>query len=433
MKVKLPHIILASAVWITLQACSFSSSGSSGSGTGSLSVSFVQKADMNISKSIRAKVMISDMQTFDVSLYKSPYNDNSQGSLVGSYSPENLVSTVSELSSTNTKGCEPLLTVFSVMDGPSSGIGICPTFDMCYSRNIINKTFDELSILSPSSFTFTAFTRYCGSDSTGNFEMLSRVCVDLGEDYKNVTFPDEISGLKSGNLHFFNFADLIPLEGSNRTSVMSMFFSDKITEPMILNPDGSYASFNPALGVSGNATRGLSGYVLYLPSEDVLMDSDMELVFSWDLKNLIEVYDNNTPSDQSDDLITLRLDNPFPVSLYSVENTQSSLLIEDDEDNQNPPDVNYLDIRTWNDYYDGNIVYVKWVNPPITDLSKITIIKKTGNAPRNETDGEVVYSADFPVFKDKDIQTGNTYYYFVIVEDTEGKKSNGLVTSIDVK
>jgi len=142
--------------------------------------------------------------------------------------------------------------------------------------------------------------------------------------------------------------------------------------------------------------------------------------------NLIEIYDNNTPDDRSDDLATLRLDNPFPISFFSADGESTSVVT----DGRNPDDVQYLDIRTWQDYYDGSIVVLRWVNPSITDFIKTIVVRKEGSAPTAIEDGEIVYSGRAPIFKDQNVETGKSYYYLVIVEDAEGRRSEGQQINI---
>ena len=68
----------------------------------------------------------------------------------------------------------------------------------------------------------------------------------------------------------------------------------------------------------------------------------MDLLFEWDLFRLIEVYDNNTPEDPSDDLITLRLDNPFPITLRAEPSSEWEPI---PGDGLTPPEVSRMDIR----------------------------------------------------------------------------------------
>lgn len=408
---------------IILSSCSLSKNS-----TGSMNISFIQSKSIN--NVAAEKVLLSDLYEFDISLFRTPYNTNSQGSLVGKYSPVKFVATIGEIDVSDSNRSQGLIIDNLVMFGPRDGIEISPTFDLCYAKDVINISHDEIFIKLAKKISLTVFSRNSHPDSSNNFPMLSEVCLDLGSIYEGVTFKNEITAKKEGTLHYFELADLIPLVGNNGTCNFTLIFNEEIQSSMILNPDGSYALFDPDIGNPGLSQWGMAGYVMYLPITLLDLTKDNDIVFSWNLENLIEIYDNNTPSDMSDDLITLRLDNPFPITIYCLDRASES--IDQSLDGLSPPDISNLDIRYWKDYYSGSLVYLKWVNPSITDLLNIKIIRKVGSAPLDEHDGEIVYTGKYPIFKDTNIESGNTYYYLVLVEDSEGKKSNGKVIPVTV-
>jgi len=156
---------------------------------------------------------------------------------------------------------------------------------MCYAKSIIDLPLSYIESDRASRIEFGVFSRSMPADSANNFSMLSELCIDLGDDYSSIVFENEISEKKTGTLHFFHLADLIPLEGNQDTAVVQIEFQFGIDKPMILNPDGSYASFNPDLGSSGDY-MGISGYVLYMPGVTLDFTSGKELIFSWELNNL---------------------------------------------------------------------------------------------------------------------------------------------------
>ena len=47
------------------------------------------------------------------------------------------------------------------------------------------------------------------------------------------------------------------------------------------------------------------GGLLSIPFNGVSIEADTTIVFEFDIENCIEVYDNNTPSDKSDDIVVM--------------------------------------------------------------------------------------------------------------------------------
>jgi len=111
---------------------------------------------------------------------------------------------------------------------------------------------------------------------------------------------------------------------------------------------------------------GLAGYVIYLPGLDLdLSSQSAHLIFDRELFNLIEVYDNGTPDDVGDDLITLRLDDPFPITLRAEPYDGLEPIAGD---GAQPPEVSELDIIFF-DLAEQQIA-IRWINLVTTAISK---------------------------------------------------------------
>ncbi len=396
----------------------------------SLSVSFIGNTTFN--KNVMAKLTVDDLHPFDPSIYAEPFNSDAKGTRVGNFTPTNFICSITHIGvSSENVGNYPLIPEFDAYYGEHSSYGIIgSSFDLAFSKDIIELPFDSTDMFSkmrPVNNIIFQFFAEEKSDNLG-FKSTSEVYVDLGEKYKDVNFPKELRDKKRGSIHCFHLNDLIPLKS---TSVIAMIFAPEITSPMILNPDGQYAKFNPFFnGQHPDEQWGMEGSVLCLPMTQFDPLENNEIIFNWKLEDLIEVYDNKTPNDYSDDLITLRLDNPFPVTLYTTDSTNSP--IDDTADGLPPPPVANFTGKTFEDFYDGNVVFLNWLNPSVKDFNKVRIIKKEGTAPSDQNDGTIVYEGKFPICKDLDVEKGKTYFYSIYVEDTEAQVSRGETIKITI-
>ncbi|MGI6518686.1 MAG: hypothetical protein ACOX4C_07905 [Bacillota bacterium] len=198
-----------------------------------------------------------------------------------------------------------------------SGFSLLPILDLALAKDILRVDY----LLEHGRYDFTVvemdiWGENCPPDSSNCFSGLSEVHVDLGDEYREVSFPKELRSKSHGTVHVFQLVDLIPLGRKDYIALVRLSFDHEVDRPYIVTPDGSYVrDFNPYFWDS-RTRMGLAAYVIYLPGLDLHLSSESaHLIFDWDLVDLIEIYDNGTPDDVSDDPITLRLDNLFPITL----------------------------------------------------------------------------------------------------------------------
>lgn len=390
---------------------------------GKLKVSFIG----NTTPRMRSRVSMGDLHPFDPGVYEPPFNSNEKGNRVGAYTPHSLVGTLWDMGVASTNYRLPLSLDLGVATGPHQGFGLLPVFDLAFARDIVYADY----IVEHGRYDFTVVEMYItgrnqGPDSNYCFSWISEVCVDLGERYRNVTFPNEDAEKKQGTVHVFQLVNLIPLPEEHRMIGVRLAFDHNVDRPYIVNPDGSYVGdFNPYFW--DTPTRiGFAGYVIYLPGLNIDLGSGSKhLILEWDLAGLVEVYDHGTPDNVEDDLVTLRLDNPFPITLKAEPYGDWEPIPGDQMD---PPDVSQLDIR----FYDliNRQVFVRWLNPSVRDFKQTHVVKKEGSPPTGMTDGQKVYVGTFPMYEDNNVELHRDYYYLVVVEDQEGRLSGGKVISI---
>lgn len=269
------------------------------------------------------------------------------------------------------------------------------------------------------------FTHDQTSDDGLTFK--SEIHVDLGEKYRGVVLANELPERAYGTTHVFQLKDLIPLQNPDKARVVFLVFASYVDEPFILNPDASYLERHDVHEWSTGGNTGQAGYAIYLPGFELQFADDLEnhLIFSWDLQGLIEVYDNNTEDDLSDDLVTLRLDDPFPIEMYlETEYTYEEPAVED----RIADDVTHVEIEFF-DLMEREIA-IGWVNPSDPQYLTTHVVRKVGSAPASLDDGELLYSGTFPMFKDMEVELGQHYYYRIFTESRAGLLSEGKVIDI---
>mgnify|MGYP000423853896 CR=1 FL=1 len=391
-----------------------------------------------------------DLQIFDPSIYAEPYNtyktDKQQAELgerVLTATPEKFVTGIAEIRLSKPEGNLPLMNNNFVHTTDTSGFNIVPLLDIVHSKNIINNKalfqngnidFEEIELtIGAKNFMFIPKSSWDGEDAPNidsTFETYSEIHVKLPDEYNNITFDKEIINPKyepdSSNIHVFSLMDLLPLDksGGNPNSVR-FYFDKKINKPRIYNPTGKRVEgFNPNLWESDRGTS-WKGYFVYMPGKDLNFTSgNKEITFVWNIEDLIEVYDNNTPDTYEDDHITVSLDNPFPIS-FEVANYSKP-----EYSSENPEEVKYLEGKFFDEYVKDKQIILRWINPSQESFEKIHIVKKESKFPKNIEDGKKVYEDTFPVFFDKNIEENKTYYYRIFVENSSGDISNGKEISV---
>jgi hypothetical protein len=250
--------------------------------------------------------------------------------------------------------------------------------------------------------------------------------VEFPEEYDGITFPDETTNSDYAKnfpegLRYFWFGELQPIE-INDGFLSYLTIGSDIEENWVQNPKGEIGRWtNPVTVTLGNAVA------LYLASEtsiDVGSYEDPELLLQWDMQNLIEIWDNGTPSDLSDDIVTYKLHDPFPVSIIVRERVIKTV---NPSDNIPPSDVIAPIIYVPIIYEQESVNTLQWLNPQEEDFNEVSIIRKADSAPSDRSDGEEVYRSHIPNFIDTTGTSGVHYHYLIQAVDYSGNYSTGIV------
>jgi hypothetical protein len=410
----------------------------------SLNVSF--RATPSSQLSVASRVAQSDLTTWDDSLYSAPFNDPAtRGNRVYQATPSKFIVPIPEIGFADrfyTGTLTPL----------DLGHFGAPVLDIINARNFLT----TYQISRDRTYNFTVInlrlitTDYLvvgDNDEVSGFSMLSEIHVDLGSDYSGITFANEkvtpYFTPASPDIHVFEMVDLIPLKNdtTSRNGIL-IHFDREVTEQSVVNPEGEDIQldtayfWSPGSGTSYEVFE--SGYMIYKPGFALDFSGDRELIFNWNITDIIEVYDpNNTPTMYSDDLVTLRLDNPFPIT-FEVIDAGAAISAPA----QTPEDVGLLEIGRWDvriqaegGFVEGleDRVYIalSWINPAQEDFRRVRVIRKAGSAPANVSDGEEIYSGRYPRCIDSSFAPNITYYYRVFVENISGQLSPGVIVNID--
>ncbi|NMB00324.1 MAG: hypothetical protein GX971_02210 [Firmicutes bacterium] len=388
--------------------------------TGSVTVSFI--ADYH---SIRPAVNSRPWHAFSQDIYRTELQN--PGEKVDSFTPSRFLVNIQEMRIVHPNYSAALLFPPEVATGSHGGSPIPVHFDLTRSEEVIDATY----LLNKELFDFEALQMICftrdGSDR-GWYDLpfLSEIHVDLGERYRDIVLANEMADKAYDTVHVFQMADLIPLENNWETEVMQLVFGEYVEEPFILNPDGSYLHYLDDHPWETGGNHGLGGYAIYLPGFELNFQDNVKnhIIFSWDLVDLIEIYDNGT-EDPADDLITFRLDDPFPISLHLESITEPP---EIEIEARSVAEVEHLDLR----YYDlvNQEVVLRWINPSDEQYHTTHVVRKLGSAPEDIDDGDLVYSGNSPIFQDIGVERDQQYFYRVITESKAGILSEGLTVNV---
>ena len=329
----------------------------------------------------------------------------------------------------------------SIRRGPRSNMTIVPAFDLTLSEKIIDgSVLSDVDHNNFYNFNFNIRVRDRDS-STDRVSQFSEVHVDLGEEYESVEFENiESSYDEDTGYHIFSLIDLMPLSDKDKAQSLVLHFDDNvgenggIEEPFMINPfaDGqdNIDRVNPFFWEQDSSIRSSTGYKIYLPGFDIDLTEGNHLIFNWEINDLIELYiPEGTENSPEEHIVTFRLDNPFPIT-FELEQLGEDL-DDDFEDEDHDNEVSHLESI----YYDlmNQEMFLKWVNPSMTDFEQIVIVRNEEGYPEDIDDGEVVYEGRKPTFNDEYVERGNKYYYLVMVENKAGYLSEGQNISISAE
>ncbi|HEX3046984.1 MAG TPA: hypothetical protein VHY08_19680 [Bacillota bacterium] len=345
----------------------------------------------------------------------------------------------------NLVACNPVITHFIIRPEPinlyttkytkqiypvtaandSSGGGIPRHFDLVYAKNITRECKIDQARWEGLFWGFNPNNTYSNADA-GQFYLLSIIAVNLGPDYDGIPLPGELQGaLKLGGqtisfpvqtgIHYFSFQYLHPYTCPN---LSTFIIGEDISANEIQNPLGRSGRFDVRGGhvSDGNSSLlCLTGYPL-----DFSGKSNPAVVFYWDLSHTIEVYDRGTPDDRNDDIVTLRLDNPFPVTVEVVE--ESEVTPPPASNTSDSPEDVLFPMITGKGYN-----AIQWVNPNTPSFEKTVIIRKADSAPTSNDDGEIVFEGYPPNYCDQTGKHKTHYYYRIYTVNFSGGRSDGIV------
>lgn len=286
-------------------------------------------------------------------------------------------------------------------------------FDMFYSDGIFRN-----KIIERAEYQILDMTVVEGS----GFGKKSSIGVVLPEVYDGQTlrFNDgyfETETYTENGVTYFSFRQLCPF----KQQVFKLTFSSTFTESHILYPGNPGDAFIEYQTIVGSTITGGSSVEIPLKTPlNFNSYKNPELYFDWELESLIQIWDSNTPTDYSDDVICFRLDNPIPVEVGVRENKDNSYLANE-SDHTAPADVSQLEFIA--DYRN----LIAWVNPTDRDFKETVITRKEGSAPADRKDGDNIYRGYFPVFGDYYGTQGVDYYYLIQTVDYSGNYSEGKV------
>jgi len=155
-----------------------------------------------------------------------------------------------------------------------------------------------------------------GLDGVHRINFMSVVGVTLGSEYDGIVLDGEESGLAgfTSGVHYFSFDHLQPFDV---TFLSYLIRGSDITEDGIQNPEGEMSPADSGywdLPGENNSTSGISTQVFKTGPPIAFTGIDNpEVLFTWDINDLVKVYDKDTPADRTDDIVTaiLIINSPF--------------------------------------------------------------------------------------------------------------------------
>ncbi len=254
---------------------------------------------------------------------------------------------------------------------------------------------------------------------------MSVISVRLPSQYNGIHLPNEI--VMPGNdptLHWFQLSDLQPFA---TPFFQFLAIGSDIASPVVQNPNGTMPLSPPGYWdlpqfSTRRTTGNASSLFLNGPNIDLGTYANPDIVFSWDVNNLVEVYAGNLSP--QNDIVTLNLSNPFPISIEVRERQTPGTKAGSDV--TAPGEA--LFPRVYSDS-GSNCITLQWVNPTDSDFNEVVVIRKANSPPADKNDGERVYEGFEPMYCDTDTAIGTTYYYRIMTVDYSGNYSTGVLGS----
>lgn len=380
-----------------------------------ISVSFSSDRTVLLNQSASISRVAYDIKPFsDDTYFKTERKDANRGAIKKQYDPELFFLDLDYLLVYNKDkrgySTEYLL---GYLTQPSGGI-IPRHVNLFYSKNLIRDFEISKSLWDGISMQFLP---QAPSSSNDGHYVMSIIGIDLGASYSGVQIPGEIDqsliNVPNPSLHYFSLETLQPYMG---TFLSYITIGNDIDAKGIQNPSGVSGTWEtPGNTTNGNSTQ------LFFPGSSLNFSlyENPEIIFHWNMENLIEIYEGPTAS-LDDDIVTLNLSDPFPISLIIQEKTHDNGSIMGDSI---PPDEVFFPAISGSNTYNT----IQWINPEDNDFNKVVIVRKIGSAPASLNDGTIVYESHEPNFCDSTGSSGNHYYYRIYTVDHGENYSNGVV------
>lgn len=265
-----------------------------------------------------------------------------------------------------------------------------------------------------------------GIGETNGMPTSSFVVVDLSDvpglpDVLENEWTGGIEGINPATIggRIFQFKDIQPIDVGFLSYIT---IGADIAESGIQNPQGDIGSWQlPGGGTSGNATA-----LFFSTPERINLSgfADPEIIFNWEMGDLVEVY-KITDGVEDKYYATLRLDDPFPISLAVRERVAggSGGAFGTPGEIQAP----YIGVAAPSEFGTSEHNTLYWINPPEPAYDRTVVVRKAGSAPSGPNDGEVVHYSHIPAFVDVTGTAGTHYYYGIYTVGHNGSYSAGTI------
>ena len=352
----------------------------------------------------------------DETYYKDSRKTASRGALLKAYTPEQFILDIDYILIYKESGTD-YDTQYLVSHTSNPDGGIIPRhINLLYADDFIRNFELSGNIWNGLSMQFSPFAP---GGSNDGFYVMSIIGVALDSSYDGILLPGEIDQtqltVSDPDLHYFSFDFLQPY---STTFLSYLAIGNDIDTAGIQNPDAETGFWEiPGMSTSGNSSQ------IFLPGNGIDFSSyvDPEIVFYWNMDNVIEIYEGNNSGMVDDDIVTFNLSTPFPLGLIVQENQGSDT--NSTPDDTTPPSEVYFPAISGPTSYNT----LQWINPNDTDFNKVVVIRKIGSAPTSTSDGETVYEGYEPNYCDATGLSGTHYYYSVHTVDYAGNYSSGIV------
>lgn len=233
--------------------------------------------------------------------------------------------------------------------------------------------------------------------------------------------------IEGSSARFFPFSGVQPLDVDFLSYIVigTNFDGTGIQNPEGAMPPDSGSWDLPGGDTSGNASMIFSNSPTAI---DFSAFENPEILFNWDLQDLIEVYEVGESY-----VLTLALDNPFPLSITVRDRPAATG--DGGTAGTAPGDV----LAPWIGRVDSlfseitdqwNVMH--WINPTDASFDRVVIVRKDGSYPTSPTDGDAVYEGHKPAFVDQEANPSDSLRYTIWAVSDDDQYSTGINFEPDI-